>query len=50
LTAKGRRLLAEAHRATAAVEAKVFGDLPARQQRVFYETSLAVYRRLSRRS
>lgn len=44
LTSKGRRVLAKAHRATAAVEAKVFAGLPETQQRAYYERTLAIYR------
>lgn len=44
LTSKGRRLLAKAHRATAAVEARVFAGLPATQQGTYYEMTLAIYR------
>jgi DNA-binding MarR family transcriptional regulator len=46
LTPKGRRVLADAQRATAAVEAEVFAGLPASQQRAYYDMTLAAYRRL----
>jgi DNA-binding MarR family transcriptional regulator len=46
LTPKGRRVLADAQRATAAVEAKVFAGLSASQKRAYYDMTLAAYRRL----
>jgi DNA-binding MarR family transcriptional regulator len=47
LTPKGRRVLADAQRATAGVEARVFAGLPASQRRAYYDMTLAAYRRLS---
>lgn len=44
LTSKGRRALAKALRATAAVDARILESLPAAQQRSFYEMTLAIYR------
>ena len=44
LTSKGRRLLAKANRATANVEAKIVADLPATQQRAYYDMTFAIYR------
>jgi DNA-binding MarR family transcriptional regulator len=44
LTSKGRRVLEEAHRATAGVEAGVFAGLPASQTRAYYDMTLAIYR------
>jgi DNA-binding MarR family transcriptional regulator len=46
LMPKGRRLLAKANRATAAVEARIFAGLPAPQQRAYYDMTLAIYRNL----
>ena len=45
LTPKGRRVLAAAQEATAAVEAEVFAGVPAAQLPDFYEMALAAYRR-----
>jgi DNA-binding MarR family transcriptional regulator len=46
LTAGGRRLLARALRATAAIDEGILTALPASQREDFYEMTLAVYRRL----
>jgi DNA-binding MarR family transcriptional regulator len=46
LTPSGRRLLARALRATAAIDERIRTALPASQQDRFYEMTLAVYRKL----
>ena len=46
LTAKGRRVLAAAERATAAVETEVFAGVPESRRHDYYATTLAAYRRL----
>ena len=46
LTPNGQRVLAAAHRATAAVETDVFAGLPASRRRAYYDMTLATYRRL----
>jgi DNA-binding MarR family transcriptional regulator len=46
LTPKGRRVLDDAQRATAAVEAEVFAGLPTSQRRAYYDMTLAAYRGL----
>jgi DNA-binding MarR family transcriptional regulator len=46
LTRNGRQLLQSALRATAAVDASIFGSLPATQRHAYYEATLAVYRQL----
>jgi len=44
LTAKGRRVLGKALRATAAVDATILESLPTAEQRAYYEMTLAIYR------
>jgi DNA-binding MarR family transcriptional regulator len=46
LTARGRRLLARALRATAAIDERILTALPASHQDRFYEMTLSVYREL----
>jgi DNA-binding MarR family transcriptional regulator len=46
LTPNGRRLLARALRATAAIDERIRTALPASQQDRFYEMTLAIYRNL----
>jgi DNA-binding MarR family transcriptional regulator len=46
LTATGRRLLARALRATAAIDERILTTLPASQRDRFYETTLSIYRKL----
>jgi DNA-binding MarR family transcriptional regulator len=46
LTPSGRRLLARALRATAAIDQRVLMALPASQRDRFYEMALSVYRKL----
>jgi DNA-binding MarR family transcriptional regulator len=46
LTAKGKRVLAAARSATAAVETQVFAGVPASRQDLYYEMTLAAYRHL----
>jgi DNA-binding MarR family transcriptional regulator len=45
LTPKGRRLLARALRATAAIDEGILERLPAAQRQPYYEMTLAIYRR-----
>ena len=44
LSPRGRRVLAKGIRASAAVEKRVFGALPAAQQDAYYEMTLEIYR------
>jgi DNA-binding MarR family transcriptional regulator len=46
LTPKGRRVLAAAQTATAAVETAVFAGVPEARQADYYDMTLAAYRRL----
>jgi DNA-binding MarR family transcriptional regulator len=46
LTPSGRRLLARALRATAAIDERILTTLPASHRDRFYETTLSVYRKL----
>ena len=46
LTASGRRLLARALRATAAIDERILTALPASHRDRFYEMTLSVYRKL----
>jgi DNA-binding MarR family transcriptional regulator len=46
LTPGGRRLLARALRATAAIDERILTTLPASQRDRFYEMTLSVYRKL----
>lgn len=46
LTPEGRRLLAKALRATAAIDERIVGALPAAQREPYYEMTLAIYRRM----
>jgi DNA-binding MarR family transcriptional regulator len=46
LTPSGRRLLSRALRATAAIDERILMALPASHRDGFYETTLAVYRKL----
>jgi DNA-binding MarR family transcriptional regulator len=46
LTAQGRRLLARANKATAAVDARIAASLPRAQREQYYDSTLAIYRQL----